>query len=737
MYVTLKGILKANVENVNIRMFSLKSFTKYLYPDVSTRVIIPFLLIILIVAGIGTFIVTRLVAGTIDERLNNQLADGAQTASNVITDIEREYLAILRLMTFTQGVAEAVVAGNTVQIDRLLNGIAVNQNVDELLVFDSTGRNIYRLSSGADTLAQLVDISTWDIVQNIVLNQPDALGDKFVNLFLIDERQFIFFSAPIYDVSGQLIGGVAIGLSSERFVQRISEQALTTLILIDRTGQVIDSTIRSLVEPVPTDFLVVPSVPDEQLFLESPIEEREVDGVTYRFLHTRLELRARLVGALSVGLPTRFVAERIGTSRDSFAILFGLMFVAVTSTGILISRSIIRPLTRIVDTTRAISGGDLSKRVQLRMPDELGALSQSFDTMTDQLVLQNKKIKHLYQEQLIETARREAMLTSISDIIIVQDMSGREIFSNPRAKKFKQALRLNPADRRLFGSMVKEPDMMNEPRTVKLATRHYSALATPVGMPTGEKLGYVIFLRDITDLIEAEHLKDEMILQLSHELKTPYATAYSYAELMQLMVDTNKAEKALTYPKEIIYQLSLLGNMIERVIEVSAILANQIDLDIVQFDFLDILRELLPKHQSNMESSEITYHLVVQDDAIPIEGDQVHLTRALEAIIENAYQYTLPGGSVAIRVRSNEQYVVFECKDTGVGIPSNELAKVFNRMYRGTSADAGPTDTRGLGLGLYISKQLVEAHHGKIELKSVLNVGTLIRVRLPINASEL
>jgi signal transduction histidine kinase len=718
-------------------MRSLLSLLRRLYPGVSTRITIPFLLIILIVAGIGTFIVTRLVAGTIDERVNNQLADGAQTALNTITEIERNYLAILRQMTFTQGIAAAIAEGDSAQIETLLEGIAINQGVDELLVFDADGTTIYRLTAGAEQQPALVDVSEWEIVQNVLGRFQDERGDKFADVHMLSERTVFVFTAPVFDETDDVVGGVGIGMASQRFVRLVSEQSLTTLVLTDLSGTVIDSTVQSLVEPQPADFLTVPDEPDDDLFRDSPFEERTLEGSPYKFLVVRLELRDQLIGALGVALPTNFVAERIGTSRDSFALLFAVMFIGVTSIGILVSRSIIRPLLRIVDTTRAISSGDLSQRVRLRAPDELGELGRSFDHMTDQLVVRNQEISQLYNAQLIETARREAMLGSISDVVIVQDNQGNSIFTNAAARAFYRALSTTArAHQDEFYRMIHAPALLSEPRMVTFAQQHFSAVSTPVRMSTGEKLGYVIVLRDITEIIQAQQLKDEMILQLSHELKTPYATAFGFAELMQLMVSTGQTEKAAGYTGPIIDNLKHLGRMIDRVIEVSAILAGETETTFEEFNYMSLMADLVHTYRQPIADAGLELSFTSQSNDILIEADHERLYHALETVLENAMRYTLSGGKVAVRVRHNDEVVLTEIMDTGVGIPPDEQKRVFDRMFRGTSAGAGPTDTRGLGLGLYISRQIIDAHYGSIELDSKVDVGTVVRIKLPRTQRE-
>src|SRR5258706_12197636 len=115
------------------------------YPGIRARIIAPFLLVVILIAGIGVFTVTRLVAGSVQERFSNQLADSASAASNSIADIERQQLETLRLMVFTEGISDAVTAGDTASIDLWLRPLAANATLDDMIVFNAAGRSLLRL----------------------------------------------------------------------------------------------------------------------------------------------------------------------------------------------------------------------------------------------------------------------------------------------------------------------------------------------------------------------------------------------------------------------------------------------------------------------------------------------------------------------------------------------------------------------------------------------------------------
>jgi signal transduction histidine kinase len=442
-------------------------------------------------------------------------------------------------------------------------------------------------------------------------------------------------------------------------------------------------------------------------------------------------MRSQGLGLLAVALPSNFIVERSSTSRDVFGILFSALFVVVGVIGVLTARSITSPIAKLVDTTRAIRGGDMSKRVELETPDELGELGVSFDRMTDKLVQQNQKINKLYHQQLQETARRQAVLSSISDAVIVQDPRGTIILRNPTAETL---IRLADDDlnaHRNLNDLLGRPTELAQPRTVSITDRFFSVLATPVCMPNGELLGYVIVFRDITALVESERLKDELILQMSHELRTPLAAARGYVDLVRMLDGQNLSDQGNTYMYSATDSMSTLERMVNQVVDVSSIVSDRFTIEIETFNLSHILDEMVAAWKPVAEKRQLTLTLFRPSSDLWMEGDPRHLGQVFDHLIRNAYSYTLPGGLIEVRAEIQGSQMVVSVLDSGVGIGADEIEKVFERMYRGRSADAGPTDARGLGLGLYLSKRIVEAHQGTIRLESQLNFGTIVTVELP------
>jgi two-component system sensor histidine kinase VicK len=541
-----------------------------------------------------------------------------------------------------------------------------------------------------------------------------------------------YISAAVTDHADTLVGGISVGISAAHLAERVSQQSLSSVSVFRSDGMLLGTTFRT-VEPV---VLNLDNQHAGQLLNDvvnsSPIEETALAGTPYQILYAPFQMRSQDIGLLAVALPSNFIVERSSTSRDVFGAMFSALFIVVGVIGVITARSITRPIAKLVDTTRAIREGDLSKRVELKTPDELGELGVSFDNMTDKLVRQNQQIKRLYRQQLQETARRQAVLSSISDAVIVQDPRGKIILRNPTAEALTAAVDSNLNEHRSFGELLHRPAELAQPRTVNFADQFFSVLATPVCMPNGELLGYVIVFRDITALVESERLKDELMLQMSHELRTPLAAARGYVDLVKMLDGQSLSDQSHIYIDSATDSMAVLERMVNQVIDVSSIVSDRFHIEVETFNLSHVLDELIAAWKPVAEKRELTLTLFRPSSDLWIEADPRHLGQVFDHLLRNAYSYTLPGGLMEVRAEIQGARMVVSVLDSGVGIGPDEIEKVFERMYRGRSADAGPTDARGLGLGLYLSKRIVEAHEGAIKLESQLNFGTIVTVELPL-----
>ncbi len=705
--------------------------------------ITPFLLAIILIAGVGVFTVTRLVAGSLQERFHNQLFDSANAASNTVVGIEEQLLATLRAMVFTQGVGEAVVSQDLPQLDTLLRPIAANDALDELNLYTADGQGIFRLrristigaSSQAYDMPDALNVQAWRGAIRAATSETDTLGDKFADLVIIEDTPFMFISAPALAEDGTVIGGISAGVRIDGLTLQLAAQALSSVALLDNNGHVLGNAFRAVSnEQLQLDAAAAATL-SATTEATSPIIEKDLNGIPYQLLYAPFKVRSEPIGLLIVGLPTNFIVEQTGVSRDLTAVLFAVLFVVVSLAGITVARTITSPLQQLAATAHAVMRGDLSKRAGLRTPDELGAVSRSVDHMIDELLGSKQQVEELYETQREIAAQREAVLANISDAVVVQDNIGAILLANDSARSLMQEFMRDDEDKKVFYALLTPATAPFEPRMVELNDKHFSVLASPITMPTGGTVGRVTVFRDVTALVQAERLKDELVMQMSHELRTPLTVLRGNIELLRMLEMRNLSAKGVSFLNKTVEHMGTLERLINQVVDVSSIQAGRYDMHRQSLDLNDILKDRIEVWRTHMEARELHFSAELPEQPLPMIGDPSRLGEVVDHVLRNAYSYTLPGGAVNLRAGRENGHVCIMVQDSGVGIQAHEIERVFDRLYRGTAAEAGPTDSRGLGLGLYLTKHIVEQHAGTIHLDSVPDRGTVVHVELPAATS--
>jgi signal transduction histidine kinase len=276
--------------------------------SIRTKIVLPYAVLTLAVATVGTFVVTQLVAGSLEERFDNQLVDAGRVASDSVVRKEREHLKVLRAMAFTEGVNDAVVSKDIHTLNELLVPVAVNYKVHSAEVTDDLGRELlgFRHHKGSDdvrdyTLTTGTDLSTWPIVGPILAGQVDQYGDKFVML-VKEPSGYVFYTGGPIKQEERIVGAVLVGTYLDDLVADVKGEALADVTFYDDQGQVLDTTFRGGGEQV-HDILEMPHalVQDIQDRPEETLQDSvDLYGRKYGIVYGPLQIRESLLGIFSV-----------------------------------------------------------------------------------------------------------------------------------------------------------------------------------------------------------------------------------------------------------------------------------------------------------------------------------------------------------------------------------------------------------------------------------------------------
>lgn len=368
------------------------------------------------------------------------------------------------------------------------------------------------------------------------------------------------------------------------------------------------------------------------------------------------------------------------------------------------------------------------------------------------LAAKAQELSQLLKVREAELRREEAILESMAEGILVSDAAGRFILLNQAAEQILDVRRedvLNKPVKDVLSSPTLKSEL--DPESLvslnqlfetmfALGDRHIRVSAAPVLLNNVERLGVVAILQDITREYLAERSKREFVDSISHELRTPLTAIKGYTELM---LSGMVGELPLAYQQfmsVIRENTTRMASLTDNIISVAEIEKGRVGLHYQKVDVPVLAEEVINRYREHIEERLLTVNLDMPDDLPLVEADPNRLRLILDNLLSNAIKFTYPDGQITVGARAiygtlgQPAYYSIWVSDTGIGIPLDEQAHIWQRFYRAEnplSLEAG-----GLGIGLTIVKALVEAHGGRVWVDSAPELGSTFTVLLPISRSQ-
>jgi PAS domain S-box-containing protein len=342
----------------------------------------------------------------------------------------------------------------------------------------------------------------------------------------------------------------------------------------------------------------------------------------------------------------------------------------------------------------------------------------------------------------LEHRRLATIVESASEGIIVVDHAGIVTTFNPAAERmFDRPVSVavgQPVEQLDFLTREEmsapplpsdQPGYTTQPIVRRRHERMLSALISPLVGAEHADGGVVWVVRDVTDLARVDEMKSEFISIVSHELRTPLTAIKGFTDLI-LEGDVGEISAEQREFLEIVQSNSdRLVALINDMLDISRIEAGRITLALDQVDLADAVENIVISFRPTFESKQLTFQTELADDARLVLADDARLEQILTNLVSNACKYTPDGGWITVRTVKVGRQVAVSVSDTGMGMPSDALPRLFSKFYR--VDQAGVSGISGTGLGLAITKSLVELHGGRITVASRPNTGTTVRFTLP------
>ena len=473
------------------------------------------------------------------------------------------------------------------------------------------------------------------------------------------------------------------------------------------------------------------------------------DGRLY-LVHHPITWNGEVLGTLHMGFSLDALNRNLAHSRLVFAGVSLLVFVIGILASLLISTFITGPLRLIVETTESIAGGDLSRRAPILTHDEVGLLASSFNGMIESLDRTNRFLRDSEQ-------RFRAVIEHTSDMILVLDRNLRITYVSPICEAIlghpatmltgKRVLEmLHPKDRRRVLRLVARERSGNSEDIITFEGRVHHIdggwrnlsfrARTLIDLPGIN--GILVNARDVTankkferELVVAKiqaeemvHLKDAFLTNMSHEIRTPLTGILGFAQI--LLSEIGDDYRPLVASIEQSGQRLL--HTLNSVLDLAQLEAESVRLNLMPLNVYEETHTALRLLQPLAAKKGISLDVATREEAPVANLDRTYFNRILNNLVGNAIKFTEHGGVRVLLSREGERLRI-DVQDTGVGIDEAFLPHIFSEFKQESSGLE--REYEGNGLGLTITKRLVELMQGTIHVKSIKGVGSVFTLYFP------
>ncbi len=393
---------------------------------------------------------------------------------------------------------------------------------------------------------------------------------------------------------------------------------------------------------------------------------------------------------------------------------------------LLMSRAILRPLGTLTQSLEEVAKGNLDQIVHVNSRDELHKLAEAFNSMAANL----REFRRTDRAKLMRIQRTTQLaVNSLPDAIAVVNSSGIVELSNQTAQTlfslFPEQSILSLRDERLGAlyQQVSRDAAPSQPRGYESAIevfdqggqlRFFLPRAVPILDADRVLLGVTVVLGDVTNLRKLDEMKSGLLSVVSHELKTPLTSIRMASHLLleERVGSLNPKQTELLMAAR--DDADRLQKIIEDLLDMGRLESGRVRLDLQAEPSERLVSDAITPLESAFHDKGLTLNVDVPVETPPVLADPARIGHVFSNLLTNAMKFTAPGGRVRIYAQPLDKFVRFIVEDTGIGIPSQHIGRIFERFYR-VPRENQPS---GAGLGLAIAKEIVDAHGGTISVES-------------------
>lgn len=403
--------------------------------------------------------------------------------------------------------------------------------------------------------------------------------------------------------------------------------------------------------------------------------------------------------------------------------------------GYLLAKSVTEPIAEVTRKAARMANGEFEQKVDVKSDDEIGRLGEMFNELTD-------KLKNTLGEISSEKSKLETILNNMADGLLAVDLKGTIIHANPKAMDvlgIKQS-DLEKGYDAIIGKYDKDLTIKsigkNNPswvgsRKVNVGNSIYRSDYAPFTDEHKEYAGLVILMQDVTEQQRLDNMRKEFVANVSHELKTPLTSIKSYTEtLLEGAVDDKVI--AMQFLSVIDSESDRMTRLVRDLLQLSNFDYEKVAWEKGCNDVVDLIRKAVVKMDVTAGSKDMKISFSTDADSMEGFFDNDKIEQVFLNVLSNAIKYSDDSTFIEISLAKDDDKAVISVRDQGIGIPEEDMDRIFDRFYRVDKARS--RSLGGTGLGLSISKNIIEGHGGKIEIKSRARRGTEVVFSFPLES---
>lgn len=433
---------------------------------------------------------------------------------------------------------------------------------------------------------------------------------------------------------------------------------------------------------------------------------------------------------------SNYINNELTKIRNAYlSAIIGILIVTIAIVYVT-ARSITKPISILTSKAESIANGSIEHIAlspKTHAGYEIARLVDTFNLMINQ-------IKGNMNEISSEKNKLETILLHLADGVLAFNLKGNLIHANLAAKKM-----LNVKDEKTFEAIFSKlkidinlekiiylDDWTSSEQMVNIGDKFFNIFFAPFRDESNRASGVVAVIQDMTEQAKLDDMRKEFVANVSHELKTPLTSIKTYSETM-IEQDLDEESKN-KFMKVILSEANRMTRLVSDLLQLTKFDYKKVAWNKINFDITELTKQVCEKHKIQAEKKEQILECYITSNVPEVYGDRDGIERVITNIVTNSIKYTPEKGNIKVYVGAVYDDAYIKIIDNGIGIPKEDLPRVFERFYRVDKARS--REMGGTGLGLPIAKEIIEANGGSIDMKSDVGKGTEVVIKVPLKKDK-